>query len=90
MSTKPPGGTEEVRGYPESSVLALSGRERLTWETRGAAPRPPLSRLTGAVYTRVGDGTASAEMPASGWLLASARVVGGGPLAMLADIALGC
>jgi uncharacterized protein (TIGR00369 family) len=82
---------EEVRGgYPEPSLLALSGRERLTWLTRGRAPAPPLSRLTGAIYTRVGDGTASAEMPASGWLLNSAGVVGGGTLAILADVALGC
>lgn len=83
--------TEEVRGgYPDSSLVALSGRERLTWWTRGAAPAPPLSRLTGAIYTRVGDGTASAEMPASGWLLNSAGVVGGGTLGILADVALGC
>jgi hypothetical protein len=81
VSTKPAPEvwTEEVRGgYPESSLVALSGRERLTWWTRGGAPAPPLSRLTGAIYKRVGDGTASAEMPASGWLLNSAGVVGGG------------
>ena len=83
--------TEEVRGgYPDPSLLALSGRERLTWWTRGGAPAPPLSRLTGAIYTRVGDGTASAEMPVSGWLLNSAGVVGGGTLGILADVALGC
>jgi len=82
---------EEVRGgYPESSLLALSGRERLRWWTHGGAPAPPLSRLTGAIYTRVGDATTNAEMPASGWLLNSAGVVGGGTLAILADIALGC
>src|SRR5829696_701632 len=93
MTTKPAPEvwTEEVRGgYPDSSLLALSGRERLTWWTRGGAPAPPLSRLTGAIYTRVGDGTASAEMPASGWLLNSAGVVGGGTLGILADVALGC
>ncbi|MGH2987257.1 MAG: PaaI family thioesterase, partial [Solirubrobacterales bacterium] len=36
-----------------------------------------------------GDGTAEAEMPASGWLLNSAGLVGGGTLAILADIAFG-
>jgi uncharacterized protein (TIGR00369 family) len=71
-------------------MLGLSGRERLTWWTRGGAPAPPLTRLTGAIYTRVGDGTASAEMPASGWLLNSAGLVGGGTLAILADVALSC
>lgn len=83
--------TEEVRGgYPEPGLLGLSGRDRLSWWTRGGAPAPPLSRLTGAIYTRVGDGTAGAEMPASGWLLNSAGLVGGGTLAILADIALSC
>lgn len=82
---------EEPRGgYPDPSMLALAGRERLTLWNRGAAPAPPLSRLTGAIYTGVGDGTAEAEMPATGWLLNSAGVIGGGTLAILADIALGC
>jgi uncharacterized protein (TIGR00369 family) len=93
VSTKPADEvwTEEVRGgYPDSSMLALSGRERLGWWMRGGAPAPPLTRLTGAIYTRVGDGTASAQMPASGWLLNAAGVVGGGILAILADVALGC
>ena len=77
-------------GYPDPGMLALPGHERLRLWNRGAAPAPPLSRLTGAIYTGVGDGTASAEMPASGWLLNSAGVIGGGTLAILADIALGC
>jgi uncharacterized protein (TIGR00369 family) len=77
-------------GYPDPIMLGLSGRERLMQWNRGAAPAPPLSRLTGAIYTGVGDGTASAEMPASGWLLNAAGVIGGGTLAILADIAFGC
>jgi uncharacterized protein (TIGR00369 family) len=82
---------EEPRGgYPDPAMLALSGRERLTQWNRGAAPAPPLSRLTGAIYTGFGDGTANAAMPASGWLLNSAGVIGGGALAILADIAFGC
>src|SRR5918996_1543925 len=82
---------EEARGgYPDPAMLALPGRERLTRWNRGAAPVPPLSRLTGAIYTGFGDGTANAEMPASGWLLNSAGVIGGGALAILADIAFGC
>jgi uncharacterized protein (TIGR00369 family) len=82
---------EDVRGgYPDPRMLALSGRERLESWVRGHVPAPPLSRLTGAVFTEVGSGTASAVMPATGWLLNSAGAIGGGTLAILADIAFGC
>ena len=82
---------EEVRGgYPDPRMLALSGRERLDSWGRGHSPAPPLSRLTGAVITSVGSGTAGARMPASGWLLNSAGAIGGGTLAIVADIAFGC
>ena len=91
MNTAPHVWEEDPRGgYPDPSMLALPGRERLTQWSRGAAPAPPLSRLTGAIYTQFGDGTATAEMPASGWLLNSAGVIGGGTLGILADIAFGC
>lgn len=76
-------------GYPDPAVLGLTGRERLTaLLRRGGAP--PLSRLTGARLNEIGSGTAGAEMPASEWLLNSAGVIGGGALAILADVALGC
>jgi uncharacterized protein (TIGR00369 family) len=82
---------EEPRGgYPDPAVLGLSGRDRLRMLVRGSGPPPPLSRLTGARPVEVGSGTASAVMPATGWLLNSAGVIGGGTLAILADIALGC
>jgi uncharacterized protein (TIGR00369 family) len=77
-------------GYPDPRLLALSGRERLDSWARGRAPAPPLTRLTGAAVTDVGSGTAGAEMPASGWLLNSAGAIGGGTLAIVADIAFGC
>ncbi len=77
-------------GYPDRGLLALGGRQRLESWARGRAPAPPLSRLTGAVIAEVGGGTAGAEMPASGWLLNSAGWIGGGTLAIVADIALGC
>jgi uncharacterized protein (TIGR00369 family) len=64
--------------------------ERLTRFFRGEAPAPPLSRLTGARISEVGSGTAGATMPISDWLLNSAGVVGGGTLAIVADIAFGC
>jgi len=76
-------------GYPDPAVLGLTGRERLTTLLRGGAA-PPLSRLTGARLTELGSGTAGADMPASAWLLNSDGVIGGGTLAILADIAFGC
>jgi uncharacterized protein (TIGR00369 family) len=82
---------EEPRGgYPDPAGLGLSGLERLSRFSRGEAPPPPLSRLTGARITEIGSGTASAAMPASEWLLNSAGVIGGGTLAIVADIAFGC
>jgi len=77
-------------GYPDPRLLALSGRERLGAWASGFAPAPPLTRLTGARITEIGSGTAGAEMPASGWLLNSAGAIGGGTLAIVADIAFGC
>ena len=81
---------EPVRGgYPEPWVLGLPGRERLErW--RVDPPIPPLTHLTGAFPTGFGDGTAEAEMPASAWLANDTGLLGGGTLAVLADIAFGC
>ncbi len=82
---------EPVRGgYPELGLLALPGRKRLERFRLARAPAPPLFHLTGARPTSVGDGTAEAEMPASGWLANSAGLIGGGTLAILADVAFGC
>ncbi|HEY7151045.1 MAG TPA: hotdog fold thioesterase [Solirubrobacterales bacterium] len=82
---------QEVRGdYPDPAVIALSGRERLQGWRRRTSPPPPLSHLTGAVPVAFGDGTAEAEMPASGWLASSTGVISGGALAIVADIAFGC
>jgi uncharacterized protein (TIGR00369 family) len=82
---------EDVRGsYPDPAVIALPGRERLQGWRRRTSPPPPLSHLTGAVPIGFGDGTADAEMPASGWLASSTGVISGGTLAIVADIAFGC
>ena len=82
---------EEPRGgYPDPAVLGMTGLERLSRFARGESPTPPLSRLTGGRIGDVGSGTATASMPASGWLLNSAGVIGGGALAIVADIAFGC
>lgn len=83
--------TEPVRGgYPHPGVLSLPGMERLRRFRMQGSPPPPLFHLTGAEPVRFGDGTAEAEMPASPWLLNSAGLIGGGTLAILADIAFGC
>lgn len=82
---------EPVRGgYPDPAVIGLAGLERLRlWQVERMPP-PPLHYLTGAMPTVFGDGTAEAEMPASGWLRNSSGLIGGGTLAILADIAFGC
>jgi uncharacterized protein (TIGR00369 family) len=83
--------TEPVRGgYPDPTMIALPGKERLKGWRDGTWPPPPLSHLTGAVPKGFGDGTAEAEMPASGWLASSSGVISGGALAIVADIAFGC
>ncbi len=81
---------EPVRGaYPPLGVMRLAGIERLRlWLQHG--PHPPLTHLTGARLTGAGDGTAEAAMPASPWLVNSAGVIGGGTLAILADIVFSC
>ena len=81
---------EPVRGgYPEAWMLSLSGRQRIATWNRGLAPTPPLYHLTGSRPTGSGDGTAEAEMPGTVWLTNSAGLIGGGTLAILADIAFG-
>jgi len=80
---------EPVRGgYPAPWVLGLAPSERLALFRRSGSV-PPLTHLTGAAFVGFGDGTAEAEMPASRWLLNDAGVIGGGTLAILADIAFG-
>ncbi len=92
MATEAPAiWREDVRGsYPDRRLIALPGRERLQGWRRRTSPPPPLSHLTGAVPVRFSDGTADAEMPASGWLASSTGVISGGVLAIVADIAFGC
>lgn len=77
-------------GYPDISALSMSGAKRMRMLGAGGAPPPPLSRLTGARLRSVGDGTATASIPLSGWLASASGVITGGTLAMLADIGFGC
>ncbi|MGI9557690.1 MAG: PaaI family thioesterase [Solirubrobacterales bacterium] len=76
--------------YPDPSVLGLSGHERMQALATGQVPVPPLTRLTGARLDAIGDGTATATMPLSGWLACASGVITGGTLAILADIGFGC
>jgi uncharacterized protein (TIGR00369 family) len=71
-------------------MLSLSGLERLNAWRQGTAAWPPLYHLTGSRPTGFGEGTAEAEMPATGWLTNPAGLIGGGTLAIVADIAFGC
>ena len=81
---------EPVRGgYPDPWLLTLPGRERLEAFRDGRSPPPPLAHLTGAMPTGFGAGTAEARMPATAWLANDAGLLGGGTLAILADIAFG-
>ena len=81
---------EPVRGgYPDLWMFGLPPAERFRLWQRGLAPTPPLYHLTGARFAGAGDGTAEADMPASEWLTNSAGLIGGGTLAIVADIAFG-
>jgi uncharacterized protein (TIGR00369 family) len=81
---------EPVRGgYPDPWLLSRPGAERLAAFREGSSPPPPLAHLTGARPTGFGEGTAEARMPATAWLANDAGLVGGGTLAILADIAFG-
>jgi uncharacterized protein (TIGR00369 family) len=77
-------------GYPDPAVIGWSGLERMRKWQLGTMPPPPLFFLTGAMPTTFGVGTAEAQMPATGWLANSSGLIGGGTLAILADIAFGC
>jgi hypothetical protein len=57
---------EPVRGgYRDPWLFTRPGAERLEAFRDGTSPRPPLARLTGAMPTRFGEGTAEGSMPAT-------------------------
>ena len=55
----------------------------------GYQPRSPISHLTGVQLIEAGIGTAVFEMPLSDWLCALQGAISIGPLAIVADAALG-
>ncbi len=82
---------EPVRGgYPDPSLIGLSGLDQMRTFVRGQVPPPPLSHLFGMLPTAVAEGTATFEMPVTPWLASPTGAVAAGPVAVVADAALGC
>ena len=81
---------EPVRGgHLNPALLALPGIEQLRAALAGYQPRSPISHLTGMQLIEAGIGTAVFEMPLSDWLCAPQGAISIGPLALVADTALG-
>lgn len=82
---------EPVRGgHPDSAQIGLSGARQLRAMLDGDTPAPPMTRLMGTRLTEFGPGTATFELPLSGWLRAADGQIPLGPLAMAADAAMAC
>lgn len=81
---------EEVRGgYPDPSLLALPGLDRMrTAFTRQSVP-PPIAYLCGLKPVTVGHAAVTFSMPASPWLQSDAGVYFAGTAALVADAPLG-
>lgn len=78
---------EQPTGYiVPAAKMVLPGRELLE-SLEGV---PPLAHLTGIARTGVGDGWADFSLPVTPWLSGTAGTVLGGPVAIIADAALGC
>ena len=78
-----------IGGYPEPSLFALPGIERMRASREGRVPIPPIAYLTEMPFRELSEGHAGFELRASPWFSDSAGVIGGGMLAVLADAALG-
>ncbi len=82
------------REPPISSILEqavweeLPGIEIVRRQIAGELARPAIHALTGLAPTEVGEGTATAVMPASEWLSSPARRLQGGTITMLADFTM--
>lgn len=75
-------------GYPDASMLALSGQERHRAGRERRTPYSPMSYLTQLRMTAGSRGHSEFEMPASPWFANSAGVIAG-VLAVIGDAALG-
>jgi uncharacterized protein (TIGR00369 family) len=86
-----PPWAEPVRGgHADPALFGLTGVEQLRAALAGYQPRAPLSHLVGLRLVEAGIGSAVFEMPLSGWLRAPQGGISIGPLAIVADAALGC
>ena len=82
---------EPVRGgYPDPRLLTLPGIDQLGELLSGRMPQPPISRLTGMRLVAVDAGTATFELPMTGWLRSPQGAISIGPLVMPADAAMAC
>ena len=81
---------EPVRGsYPDPSLLALSGLDRMRAGFRGQMPAPPIHHLFGLTPVTAGPASVTFSMPASPWLQSGAGVFFAGTSALVADAPLG-
>ncbi|MDQ3985932.1 MAG: PaaI family thioesterase [Actinomycetota bacterium] len=81
---------EPVRGgYPDPSLLAMSGLDRMRASFRGQMPPPPIHHLFGLTPVNAGAASVTFSMPASPWLQTGAGVFLAGTAALVADAPLG-
>ena len=81
---------EPVRGgYPDPSLLALSGLDRIRAGLRSQMVPPPISHLFGLVPVAVSSASVTFSMPCSPWLQTDAGVFFAGTAALVADAPLG-
>src|SRR5947209_5276036 len=77
-------------GYPRISHWRLAGLDQLQAMIGGQAPARPISRLTGMRIVDAAPGTATFQMPLTGWLCSPQGAISIGPLTMPADAAVAC
>jgi uncharacterized protein (TIGR00369 family) len=81
---------EPVRGgYPDPSLLALSGLDRMKAGFRQQMPPPPIHYLFGLTPVSAGAASVTFSMPATPWLQTAAGIFFAGTSALVADAPLG-
>lgn len=78
-----------VGGYPDPSLLGLSGLERMRMAREGRTPIPPIAYLMEMPFAGLSEGHGAFAMPASPWFANATGLIPGGMLAVLADAPLG-
>jgi uncharacterized protein (TIGR00369 family) len=78
-----------IGGYPDPSLIGLSGLERMRAFREGRVPFPPIFYLTEMPFTDLSAGHASFKMPASPWFVNATGIIPGGMAAVVADAPLG-